>query len=299
MWFKNLQVYRLPRPWAYSAEQLETALATLPLQSCPATGSQSIGWVPADPSEALVFSVNHQYLLALGIEQRLLPSSVVKQMANERAREIEEKQGRRVGRREMRELREALTLELLPRAFITRRTLFAWIDPVNGWLAIDAAATRAEELVEHLHKSIDGLPLALLNTQRSPLAAMTAWLAEGEAPAGFTIDQDLELRSAENATVRYAKHSLEGEEIREHIAGGKAVTRLALTWNDRVSFVLDDKLHIRRVEFLDILKEEAETQAENEDERMALDFTLMTGELARLLDDLVAALGGEAETGAA
>jgi recombination associated protein RdgC len=94
--------------------------------------------------------------------------------------------------------------------------------------------------------------------------------------------------------VRYANHSLEGEEIRQHIAAGKIVTRLAMTWNDRISFVLNDLLQIKRLAFLDLLKEQAEGQGEDEDERFDIDFTLMTGEVAQLLDDLLAALGGEA-----
>ena len=244
---------------------------------------------------ALVHSVNRQWLLALGVEKRLLPASVVKQFANDRAKQIEEAEGRRVGRKEMRDLREALQVELMPRAFVQRRTTFAWIDPVNGWLAVDAAApAKADELLEHLHKSIEGFGARLPATQVSALSAMTSWVAAGEAPHGFTIDQDLELRSPDNAVVRYAKHTLEGDEVRQHIAQGKVVTRLALTWRDKVSFVLNDKLQIKRLVFLDILKEQSEGQSENDAERFDLDFTLMTGELAELVTDLMLALGGEA-----
>jgi len=103
----------------------------------------------------------------------------------------------------------------------------------------------------------------------------------------------MELRSAENAVVRYAKHALDGEEIPGHISAGKVVTRLAMTWADKISFVLDDKLQVKRLGFLDILKETTDGQAENEDEQFDLDFVLMTGELAHLLTDLVDALGGE------
>lgn len=294
MWFKNLQLYRLPKNWACTAEQLEERLAALPLQACSASEAQSVGWVPPRDGGPLVHAVNGQWLIALGAERKLLPASVVKQFANERARTIEENEGRRVGRKEMRDLREAMQLELLPRAFITRRSTYGWIDAQNGWLVIDAAApAKADEFLEQLHKSIDGLPLRLLQVEQSPSAAMTAWIADGEAPAGFTIDQDLQLRSAENATVRYAKHTLEGKEIRQHVADGKVVTRLAMTWADRISFVLNEKLQVRRLSFLGILKEQADGLSENEDERFDIDFTLMTGEVARLLDDLLAALGGE------
>jgi len=299
MWFKNLQIYRLPKNWATDTAKLEEQLATLTLQACSATDAQSIGWVAPRDGGGLVHAVNNQWLLALGAEQKLLPASVVKQFANDKAKAIEEAEGRRVGRKEMREIREEMTIELLPRAFVRRRSTFGWIDPLNGWLVIDAAApAKAEEFLEQLRKSVDGLPARLLKVTQSPSAAMTGWVASGEAPSGFTLDQDLELRSAEKATVRYVKHTLEGEEIRQHIATGKVVTRLAMTWGDRISFVLNENLQIKRLTFLDILKEQADGQAENEDERFDLDFTLMTGEVARLLDDLLEALGGEPTTGA-
>ena len=214
MWFRNLQLYRLPKNWAYTLSELEEQLSSLTLQPCSATELQSIGWVPPSAGGALVHAVNRQWLLALGVEKKLLPASVVKQFANERAKAIEETSGRRIGRKEMRELREAMSIELLPRAFIQRRSTYGWVDPINGWLVIDAAApAKAEEFLEHLRKSVDALPARLLQVTQSPSAAMTGWVADGEAPHGFTLDQDLELRSAEDATVRYAKHSLEGEEI--------------------------------------------------------------------------------------
>ena len=294
MWFRNLQIYRLPKNWAADPSLLEQQLSSQLLQPCGASVMQSLGWVAPRPDGPLIHAVNRQWLLALGVEQKLLPASIVKQFASDRAKDIEEKEGRKVGRKEMRELREAMTLELMPRAFTRRRTSYAWIDPVNGWLVVDAASpVKAEELLEHLRKSVEGLPAKLIKVNQSPSAAMTGWVAAGAAPAGFTLDQDLELRSAEKATVRYVKHTLEGEEIGRHIAAGKVVTRLAMTWGDKISFLLDENLQIKRLSFLDILKDAADGQAENEDERFDIDFTLMSGEIARLLDDLLGALGGE------
>lgn len=296
MWFKNLQVFHLRNPHDFKPDLVEEQLAGKPLQPCSSAVPLSIGWVPARSGGGLIHSVNRQWLVALGIEQKLLPSSVIKQHVKEKAEEIEANEGRRVGRREIRDLHEAVTQELLPRAFVRKRTTYCWIDTVNGWLAIDAAApAKADEVLEHLHKSIEGLQVMPLKTMTSPSAAMTGWVADGTAPSGFSIDQDMELRSAENAAVRYVKHPLDGEEIPKHIASGKVVTRLGMTWGDKVSFVLDDKLVIKRLSFLDILKEETDGQAENEDERFDLDFALMSGELAHLLSDLLAALGGEQE----
>lgn len=296
MWFKNLQVYRLPPGGSIDPARLDEQLAAHALPGCGSMDMQSQGWVSPRDDERFLHVLNQQILLAFAQEQKLLPAAIVNQFAKDRAEEISAREGRPVGRRELRELKERITDELLPRAFVRRRITWAWIDPVNGWLAVDAAAkTKAEELLGHLIKSVDELPAKLLKTRLSPGTAMTGWLTEGEAPAGFTLDRDLELRAPgdERATVRYVRHALEGEEIREHIAEGKSATRLGMTWNDRISFVLTEDLQIKRLAFLDILKEEVEGQAESEEERLDLDFALMTGELSRLIAALVDALGGE------
>ncbi len=296
MWFKNLQIYRLPADWAVDVARLDEQLAGHALPGCGSMDMQSQGWIPPRDDERFVYALNRQLLLVFGVEQKLLPAAVVNQFAKDRAAEISDREGRPVGRKELRELKERITDELLPRAFVRRRATWAWIDPVHGWLVVDAAAkTKAEELLGHLIKSVDELPAKLLKTQMSPGAAMTTWLAENDAPAGFTLDRDLELRAPgdERATVRYVRHALEGEEIREYIAEGKSATRLGMTWNDRISFVLTEDMQIKRLAFLDILKEESEGQAETDEERFDIDFALMAGELAKLLAALVDALGGE------
>ena len=296
MWFRNLRLYRLPRDWDIDAADLEKALAALPLTRCGGLDMISRGWVYARDEGEFVHSVDRHWLLALGVEQKLLPASVVRQEAQDRAAKIEAEQGRKVGRKELRDLRDRVAEELLPRAFTRRRTTWCWIDPAGGWLVLDAGAdARAEEFLETLNKSLAGIALRPLQTQVSPSSAMTGWLAESDAPAGFTIDQDLELRAAAEgqAAIRYVRHALEGEEIRQHIAAGKIATKLALTWNDRISFVLTDKLQIKRLAFLDILREQAEQDADTADEQFDVDFALMSGELARMLADLVLALGGE------
>ncbi|MBI5330389.1 MAG: recombination-associated protein RdgC [Betaproteobacteria bacterium] len=296
MWFRNLQIYRLPAAWDMDAPRLEERLARSPLQPCGGLDLQTSGWASPRDDDALAFGLNGQILIALGVEQKLLPASIVNQFAKDRADAITQQEDRRVGRKELREIKERVIDELLPRAFARRRTTRAWIDPVHGWLVIDAAARgKAEEVISQLVKNLDELPAKLLNTQQSPGAAMTGWLAAGEAPAGFTLDRDLELRAPgdERATVRYVRHALDGEEIREHIAAGKQVTRVGMTWNDRISFTLTEDWQVKRVGFLDILKENAEAQAESAEEQFELDFTLMAGELAKMLADLVEALGGE------
>lgn len=296
MFMKNMIVYRLPEGWSVTVEELTKQLEKNAFQGCGTSENVAIGWTAPQENSALVHTVNNQHLLAIKREEKILPAAVVARFAKERARKVEEEEGRRVGRKEMRELREEIAIELLPRAFTLEKQVFVWIDP-RGWIVVDTSSTsRAEEALELLRKSIDPLPvIKLVNPIKSPSACMSGWLANNEAPTGFTLDQDLELCSAEKAKVRYVKHTLEGEQIKQYLAEGKTATKLALTWADKISFILTDNLQIKRLVFLDILKEQSDGQAENEDERFDLDFTLMAGELSQLLTALLSALGGEAE----
>ncbi|MCX7163074.1 MAG: recombination-associated protein RdgC [Rhodocyclales bacterium] len=299
MWFRNLQIFRLTSEWAYTTDSLSQALHKGLFHGCGATDRVARGWVPPRGEDGeLVFSVAHQQLIALGVEQKLLPASVVRQYALAKLTEIEAAQGYKPGRKQRRDVTDQLEIELLPRAFVKRGLTYVWIDPVNRWLLVDASSsTRADEVMEHLKLSLGELPITLVKTQLAAASAMTQWLAAGHAPGGFSIDRDCELCAAaeERAAVRYVRHNLDSDEVRSHIAAGKAATRLALTWNDRISFVLTEQLQVKRVAFLDLLKEDAERQNENADDLFAANFTLMCGELAQLLGDLLEALGGEGE----
>jgi recombination associated protein RdgC len=296
MWFKNLLVYRLKPDTRLKADSVEEKLKENALQPCGSFEMESRGWVAPRGEERFLHSLERQWLITFGVNQKLLPGSVITQTAKERAAKLAQKQEHPVGRKQMREIRERVIEELMPKALSRRRTLGAWIDPLHGWLVVDTAADKkADELLESLIGAGIELEIKRLECQRSPAAQMTLWLSSGKIPAPFTIDQDLELQASgeSRATVRYVNHPLEGREIRDHIAGGKTATRLGLTWKNRISFVLTDQLQVKRVAFLDILKGDSESQAEDADEQFDIDFALMTGELAAMLDDLTQALGGE------
>ena len=300
MWFKNLKLYRLAASWNLTADQVEQALEKQAFRGSNSLEMQTLGWLPPRENGGLVHTVNGKMLLNLRVDKKLLPTTVVNQVAKARAADIEEQQGYKPGRKQMKEIKERVTDELLPKAFSVYRDTRVWIDPVNRWVAIDAAASaKADEVLGILAKCIDPFPVESLYVAQSPAAAMTGWLAADEAPANLVIDQDTELRASgeSRAAIRYVKHSIDADDVRRHIQSGKQCTRLALTWADRVSFVLTEGLDIKRIAPLDVLKENTDTVATNDDEKFDGDMMLMTGELAKLIDDVVAALGGEKTTG--
>ena len=295
MWFKNLKIYRLSAAWPLFGDDLEAALARQAYQPGNNLEMQCIGWVPPREGGGLAYAVGGQILLTLRAGKKLLPSTVINQVAKARAQEIEEQQGHKPGRKQMKEIKERVIDELLPRAFSVYRDTRVWIDPRNRWLVIDAAASsKADEVIGVLAKCIDPFPLENLYVVQSPAAAMTGWLAEDEAPSNVSIDQDTELRASgqNGAAIRYIKHSIDAADVGRHIQSGKQCTRLAMTWADRVSFVLTDSLDIKRVSPLDVLKEGSEAM-QTDDAKFDSDMALMTGELAKMMAEMVDALGGQ------
>lgn len=302
MFFKNLVFHRLPAEWTLTAAELEGQLAGRTLQPCGPFDMSTRGWVPVTAGGRLLHTVNQQHMIALGENQKLLPGSIIRQVAQERAQIQAEEQGFPVGRKQMRDLRARVADELRARALTRRRVTCAWIDPQAGWFAVDAAGiARAETLVEALSDTLGSFAPLAIETERSPHAAMASWLMRGEAPARFSIDDDLELQTADKSKtiIRYTRHPLDGKEIQAHLASGKYPTRLGLTWNDRLSFVLTDKLQIKRLEFLEMSKDPAEGDDVDPVEQFDIDFAVMAGELAGLLKDLTLVLGGNVSAGAA
>lgn len=291
-------VYRLAAGWAMEVEAMEAELAKTPFQPCGATQQESWGWAPprGDAHGALVELVAGQRILRFVIESKAVPGSVVKRRLEERIAQIEAKEGRKPGRKEGRELRDEIVQELLPMAFARTSSVMVWFDLANGRVVLDCGSQgKADAVVTALVQALAGLQVSLLNTQVAPQAAMTQWLTgtADEWPAHFAPGREVELKSGDemNSVVKFTRHHLEDEEMRRHIAQGKLPTKLALDWDGRVSFVLTEGTQLKKVAFLDGVFED---QAGAEDHGgFDADVAIATGELAALITDLTAALGGE------
>jgi len=299
--FKNIFVCRINGSKQAPFHLIEEALSKDAFVECGATQEHSIGWTPPRGVEhgPLLESVGGQWLLKLMTESKAVPAAVVKRKLEERMAQIEATTGRKPGKKERKEIGEDVKLSLLPMAFTKRGAVLVWIDPVANTLVLDAGSQgRADEAVTALVKAIDDLQVLQINTNLSPATAMANWLTTQEPPAGFSIDRECELKAADESksVVKYGRHALDIDEVRQHVADGKLPTKLALTWNGRVSFVLTEGLQLKKLTFLDGVFDG--TSQEKEDGFDA-DAAIATGELCNMLPDLLAALGGEMEIGAA
>lgn len=298
--FKNVMVYRIVSPWTMTQEQVEAALQRSRFAPCAATQEKSVGWIePRGQAHGpLVEVVGGQWLLQQMVETRSVPASVVKRKVEERVQQIEASTGRKPGKKEKRDLAEDARQALLPQAFTKQSTLRIWIDPAQARLVLDAGSpARADEAITALVTAIDGLAMEPIDTQTAPSTAMAQWLSTHDAPPGFSVDRECELKASDEsrAVVRYTRHALDTEEVSGHISMGKLPTRLAMTWNDRVSFVLTDALQLKKLALLDVVLEDKPAAAgDGRDDGFDTDVALITGELRQLLPALFEALDGEA-----
>lgn len=297
---KNLIIYRIAPGFMATVAQVEEALAKAPFMECGATQEKSLGWTPprGEAHGAMVESIGGQLIARFMVESKVLPGSVLARRVKEKAERIEQETGRKPGKKESKELKDEAKLDLLPMAFTKQGSMWVWIDTASRLLVLDTSSQgRADEVVTPLVEALPGLSVSLLNTQTSPQAAMAHWLKEQEPPVGFTVDRECELKSTseEKAVVKYGRHPLDIEEVQAHIDAGKLPTRLAMTWDDRVSFLLTDGLQVRKLQFLDTVFE----GTKSDDSGFDADVAIATGELVKLIPDLIEALGGEAESGLA
>jgi len=299
MWFKNLFLYRFTKPFTTSPEELDAGLHNRAFLPVPRQQPFSSGWVsPLGIEDApLVHATNGFMMICLRREERVVPAAAVRETLELRAKEIEEKTGRKIRGKARTELRDTVILEMLPRAFTRSRHTFAYIDPRDGWLVVDAAtAAKAEEVTAALREALGTLPIAPLAVTESPGAVMTTWVATGKTPASFSIENECDLcePGEGGAVIRVRKHDLDADEIRAHVEAGMRVTRLALGYDQRLRFVLDEQLNVKRLKFLDLIQEEAASvEVEDAAARFDSDFAIMSLELSRFLPVLVDAFGGE------
>lgn len=287
--FKNVRLFKLDDPSVIVPEVLEEKLAERRFRPCGPLETSTMGWAPplGDSTSALAHTAGDCLLVCARRQERLLPSSVVAESVDERALEIEEREARSVGRKERRQLREQVLVELLPRAFTRSRRVSAYLDMQAGWMLVDAASGKAaEEVVELLRETIGSLPVHPPRPSQSPEALMTRWVTEGDVPAGIELGDECELRDArdDRSVVRCRGQDLGGEEISTHLRAGKQVVKLALEWQERLACVLQDDLSIKRLRFADDLIDEAvDNELEDEAARFDAEFVIMTHELRGLL----------------
>ncbi|GJH41967.1 recombination-associated protein RdgC [Pasteurella canis] len=298
-WFKNAMIYRLTKELDWSVELLQTQLQSCEYHPCQQSDMSKFGWTnPLRDSELLYFSVGKQILLVAHKEEKILPAQVVNAELEQRITQLEQKENRKLKKVEKQTLKDDVIAGLLPRAFSKNQHTALWIDTENHLIYIDAASSkRAEDALALLRKSLGSLPVIPLTFANEPSLVMTDWIRNDNTPQWLIALEEAELMgSSDTGIIRCKQQNLDSEEIQSLLTAGKVVTKLSLSWEENISFVLNEDCSLKRLKFADQVREKNDDiLKEDYTQRFDADFVLMTAVLSKLIANLLDDFGGEKE----
>lgn len=296
MWFKQASFFVLNKDAIPTIEMLSDKLNENAFS--PVTGLDwfSEGFTPPYHfSPDHVFPADFTWGITLKKSEKVLPASVIRDILDEKITHIQDTENRNIGRKEKQELKEQITDDLLPRAFTRSSKVHAVCDVRSGLLIINQSTTsKAENLLSKLREALGGLEAKLPKTKISPSVLMTEWLSSGSCEGGFDFDNTCELKGQGEAAamVKISKQDLTTDEVAQHLKTGKTVTQLGLVWRDQIAFVLTSDLTFKRIQYLDVIQEQAEGQGDDEASLAFVSQLLMTEALSTMMQELVHYLGG-------
>lgn len=299
MWFKNIQLYRFTKPFQFTAAELDEKLGQQAFVPCGSQDLSRTGWVPplGNPEGPYVHSANGYMMLTARRQDKVLPAAVINEVVQEKVEEIQQQEGRKVGRKERQNIRDEVTFTLLPRAFTRSGNQYAYIDLKQQLLIINAAsAKKAEDFCHALREALGSLPVVPVSTNNIPQQVMTGWMRDGVNPEGFELGAECELRdpSDEGGVIRCKNQVLTAADINNHVQSGMTVSKIELSSANGIECIVDANLAVKRIRYGDMIQDKVdEVYTSDAAERFDVDFSIMTLELSALVTSLLAAFGGE------
>ncbi|WP_249976110.1 recombination-associated protein RdgC [Vreelandella olivaria] len=303
MWFKNLHLYRLHGVLPHNLGELDALLVQHSAKPLGNADARRLGWTPPagrlGGGQMLHQIQGHRLISALR-QERLLPASVVKEEVDEQVAEIEATEGRKVTRKEKAALKEQVTEALLPRAFVRSQKIDLWWDTERQLIGVNTSSrARAEDVLDLLRETLGSLKVTPLSTQTLPIRAMTTWLGDmASRPADLQLGDNVELKAKGDDDVVCGRQvDLDSDEMQQLLESGLQASKLALSIEGQLSFILHDDLALKSIRFDDSVIEVADFAEDDDDAlaRMESDFVIMSGCLRASVERLVEWLGGETQ----
>lgn len=299
MWFKNLALFQFTENFTVSAEALEKQLAEHAFSPCSTSAPISMGWVsPMAQDMPLVHTASGFMMVSFKIQEKMVPAGVIKEVLDEKVEEIELRESRKVKKKEKDTLKEEIYQSLLPRAFTRNTVINAYIDTQAGWLIVNASsAKKADTLTVNLRKALGSLKIRIPEVLLVSML-LTQWLKTNEYPQDLTIEDQCVLQDNKDASgiIRCQRQNLFTDDILSLIDSGREVIQLGLSWQDQLSFVINDEFMLKSLKFLEVVQDKAnDIVSETKQERFDADFIIMAETLREFIDFIMQIFAKEAQ----
>lgn len=299
MFFKNAYVFAFTRQFETSELELNAALNENSFTPCASTELSHFGWceVLGKNSNVLTHESNGNILICARKEEKILPAQVVKEMLEEWTEDFDMVNGRRPTKKEREQTKEDIIFTLLPRAFSRITDTHAYINAKENIIVINSASRgKAEDLLALLRKSLGTLPVTSVSCDFDfdVSELMTNWIIDADGVDGvlsksFGLGMEAHFNSLgdQSASAVVKNQDLSCDEVKAHLDADQYVTKLALEYDDAISFMLHDDLSIKRIKFADVIQEQNDDiDSDDKLAKLDADFALMTGELNRMINAL-------------
>lgn len=292
MFFKNIIYYRMVEPFELDLSALNTSLKAFSYKPCPRSENASFGWVSpySLDNDLFVHSLQNYFLIMFCREEKIIPAAVIKEELTKKILQLEEAEGRTIYRKEKISLKEEIIIQLRQQAFSRKRLIHAYIDKKQKLLIVDTSSKKkAEEVCAYLRKTLNSLKIVLPATKLQTETAMTGWLRDKIPLPSFNIANNCEMLDPKQkmSSIKCKEQDLNSTEIINHLHSGKQISKIALSWQNKISFELHDDLSIKKIKFVNLIKDDAQgSKTPTPHEQLDIDFAIMTGEFSIFLEDL-------------
>lgn len=272
--FKNARIYTFEG----DIELQEDMLKELAFTPCKAQQAESVGFVPLY-NDRYIHELGKRQLFKLKIQEKLIPASVVKELLEEKVEDIELREARKVGRKEKGELKDEIIFDLLPRAFVKSSHVMGFIDHSAQRIVIDQSGEKkAELMLDMLREALGSLPVEPLTGNSEVL---TDWL-EIDRPDQITLNGECILKNEEGETIRVKQEEVDSDEVCAHVEIGYSVSKLAVNYDNRMSFIIGDDFSLLKIK---LNVDTDEEMSDNKVDKLDADFALFAYEFDRLMNE--------------
>lgn len=295
--FRNVRLYRVRADWPATEEILSDRLATVPFSPCGSYTERSSGWeapVSGLP-ELLARRVGGADLMRLRSQTRILPSAAINEALEDRILEFSSRVDRAPSRKEKRDLKDEVHAELLPRALLKSDRIWGMYLKSEGVLAVDTASeAQAERFLDQLRAAFGSLPVTPVEFAE-PVGRLLTSIFLGTGPTAFLPGRECRMLdpAAGSASVTWMDIDLDDPSVQKHVRAGLTLDRLAVSFEDAATMVLDRDCVIRKLKLAGIDRtEEGDGLDEDPVGRLDAEVVLVAGVLTRLTKALARQLGG-------